>query len=184
MSSDQPLAKVLDALEEAGVTYMIVGSWASGVHGEARSTHDTDIVVQALEERFRRFAHALGEGFNLPAKAWEALSSGRATNLIHVETALKVDLIPARDREFSQLEFSRRVAAKMLGKPRWFASPEDTLISKLEWAKRGGGERHVEDAIGVARVQGPALDWTYIHQWGHALDLAELIRRVENAVEG
>jgi hypothetical protein len=181
MTSDQALTALLDALEEAGVAYMIVGSWASGVHGEARATHDTDVVVQVAQGKFARFVGLLRGGFYLPARAWDALASGRGTNVIHVETALKVDLIPVRDREFSQLEFSRRVAVQLLGKPRSFASPEDTLLSKLEWAKRGGGERHIEDAIGVARVQGPALDWHYVCRWGRVLGVDELVGRVKSA---
>lgn len=182
MTPDQALATVLDALEEAGVAYMIVGSWASGVHGEARATHDTDVVVQTTRERFDHFVGLLRGGFYLPPGAWDALAGGRSTNLIHTETALKVDLFSLRDREFSRVEFSRRVTVEFLGKPRPFASPEDTLLSKLEWAHRGGGERHVEDAIGVARVQGPALDWAYIRRWGEVLGVGELVRRVANAV--
>lgn len=184
MTADQALAWVLDALEDAGIAYMIVGSWASGVHGEPRATHDTDVVVQFSEGPFRGFLEKLGPDFYVPAKAWDALVSGRATNVIHIETAAKVDLIPVRDRAYSRLEFSRRVSAQMLGKPRPFASPEDALLSKLEWAKRGGGERHVEDAIGVATVQGAALDWAYVRRWGDVLGVGELVTRVEDAVGG
>lgn len=183
MTTDQALAHVLDALEEAGVDYMIVGSWASGVHGSARATHDTDVVVRVSERQFRRFSDALGQRFYLPAEAWKALVSGRAINVIHVESALKVDLISVQGREFSQTEFSRRVAVELLGRPRWFASPEDTLLAKLEWAQMGGGERHIEDAIGIARVQGAALDWPYVRRWSRALGVDTLLQRVVDALD-
>lgn len=181
MTLDQALAAVLDALEGAGIPYMILGAWASGVHGVARATHDTDVVVQATPGQFERFARLLGERFYLPVRAGEALAAGRGTNVLHVETALKVDLLPFQDREFSRVEFSRRVEVEFLGRPRPFASPEDTILSKLEWALHGGGERHIEDALGVARVQGSALDWAYIRRWGSALGLSDLVRRVEEA---
>lgn len=66
MTLDQALAAVLDALEGAGIPYMILGAWASGVHGVARATHDTDVVVQATPAQFERFARLLGRGSTSP----------------------------------------------------------------------------------------------------------------------
>lgn len=37
---------VVEVLEEQGITYLLVGSLASGVYGEPRLTHDLDIVVE------------------------------------------------------------------------------------------------------------------------------------------
>jgi hypothetical protein len=43
----QELLKNLSAcLEENGIPYMITGSIASSLHGEPRSTHDIDVIVQ------------------------------------------------------------------------------------------------------------------------------------------
>lgn len=42
-------------------------------------------------------------------------------------------------------------------------SPEDVILNKLEWYKMSGGsERQWSDVQGVLKVQGPALDFTYM----------------------
>jgi hypothetical protein len=45
MSQPQLLKKVIVALEQAGIQYMLTGSVVSSLQGEPRSTHDIDIVV-------------------------------------------------------------------------------------------------------------------------------------------
>ncbi|MFQ5603826.1 MAG: nucleotidyltransferase domain-containing protein [bacterium] len=45
MSQQELLIKVIQALEEAEIEYMVTGSIASSLQGEPRSTHDIDIVV-------------------------------------------------------------------------------------------------------------------------------------------
>jgi hypothetical protein len=45
------------------------------------------------------------------------------------------------------------------------ASAEDVLLAKLEWAKRGGSARQIEDAAGIIRLQGERLDNAYVRRW-------------------
>jgi len=45
------LGRVLDALDAVGIPYMIVGSFASGFHGEFRATQDADIVIDPTPEQ-------------------------------------------------------------------------------------------------------------------------------------
>lgn len=53
------------------------------------------------------------------------------------------------------------------------ATAEDTVISKLEWAKEGESQRQVEDAAGILRVQADHLDTAYIERWVRELGLSE-----------
>ena len=46
MEQAELLRRVVDVLEEQGITYLLVGSLASGVYGEPRLTHDIDVVVE------------------------------------------------------------------------------------------------------------------------------------------
>ena len=46
MEQDELLRRVVEILEEQGITYLLVGSLASGVYGEPRLTHDIDVVVE------------------------------------------------------------------------------------------------------------------------------------------
>jgi hypothetical protein len=59
------------------------------------------------------------------------------------------------------------------------ASPEDTVISKLEWAQQGGGsELQLRDAAGILQLRGDQLDRSYIERWVAELGLGELWLRV------
>jgi hypothetical protein len=55
----------------------------------------------------------------------------------------------------------------------YFASAEDVLIAKLEWAKLGASSRQIEDAAGIIALQGDQLDATYVRYWVDALGLQE-----------
>jgi hypothetical protein len=52
-----------------------------------------------------------------------------------------------------------------------------SLIAKLEWHKMGESARQLEDAAGVIRRQGVALDQEYVSRWVEELDLAEQWRQ-------
>ena len=72
----------------------------------------------------------------------------------------------------------RRVEADLLGARVFVASPEDTLISKLEWAKQGGGSQlQLRDVAGILQLRDD-LDIAYIERWVANLDLGELWRAV------
>ncbi len=182
MTTEQTLALFLDKLEELQVPYMIVGSWASGLHGRARATHDIDVVVRIFPPELRLLLGELGDEFYCPASAVEALETGRMINVIHMETGFKVDLVPVQGRAFSREEFARRMTAGLLGRPRWFATPEDTVLAKLEWGKLGGGQRHFEDAVGVAQVQRSGLNWAYMRRWAQELDVSQELVQLERAL--
>jgi hypothetical protein len=60
--------------------------------------------------------------------------------------------------------------------------PEDTVLSKLEWAlKAGGSEKQLADVAGVLDVQADALDRTYIERRVGELGIRELWLRVSAA---
>ncbi len=46
MKAEQVLRRVLEGLGSVGISYVIVGSFATNVYGIARATKDADIVVQ------------------------------------------------------------------------------------------------------------------------------------------
>ena len=92
-----------------------------------------------------------------------------------------MDLIIRKDRAFSREEFSRRQAADLAGTTVSLASPEDTVLSKLEWAKKGGGsDRQVADVAGIIAVKAEGLDREYIERWAAILDVLDLWRRASS----
>lgn len=87
-------------------------------------------------------------------------------NVIDMETGWKADAIIRKQRSFSKMEFSRRLRGDLLGVPVWLATPEEVLLSKLEWAKKSGGStRQINDAVGILRAQQGQLDLTYLEEW-------------------
>jgi hypothetical protein len=103
--------------------------------------------------------------------ARNALRQSGLFNIIDLESGWKIDLIIQKQRDFSRLEFGRRVPVNVLGMTMFVATPEDVLLSKLEWAKRSESERQIEDAAGILRTQAAGLDVTYVELWSSKLGL-------------
>ena len=79
----------------------------------------------------------------------------------------------------------RRKEGDLLGALVLVASPEDTLISKLEWARQGGGsELQLRDAAGILQLKGNELDLEYIERSVGEFQLHDLWRRVQAEVSG
>jgi len=62
----------------------------------------------------------------------------------------------------------------------FISSPEDIILSKLEWFKMGGevSERQWRDIIGVLKVQENNLDMEYLQKWIYRLHLSDLWKRL------
>jgi hypothetical protein len=88
-------------------------------------------------------------------------------------------LIIRRDRPFSRAEFARRIAVDLsFTKAVSIATPEDAILSKLEWARRSGdSEKQLADAAGVLDLN-PSIDREYIEHWAGELGVSDLWRRI------
>jgi hypothetical protein len=51
--ADDALRRFVEALEKAGVPYMLTGSFASSYHGQGRATQDIDFVITPTREQLR-----------------------------------------------------------------------------------------------------------------------------------
>jgi hypothetical protein len=178
VTQEQVVARVVEVLELAGVSYMVVGSFASNLHGIPRMTQDADIVVDLNEAAAARVVGLLQPDFYVSEEAVrEAVRLRRLFNAIHFDTGLKVDLIVRKQRPFSEEELRRRERGTLGGREAAFASAEDTILTKLEWARDGGSERQYGDAAGVIDVQGSRLEWAYLERWADALGVRDLLER-------
>lgn len=178
MSLLASLAAMVDALDGAGIAHMVAGSVASTYYAEPRTTQDIDIVIDPTPEALAAFVASLDRERFYVGDASKALSIQSSFNVIDVGTGWKIDLIIRRDRPFSLSEFSRRAPAEIGGVAVFVATPEDTILAKLEWAASGGSERQREDADAIIAALGPELDRSYLDRWaaelGVAAALAEL----------
>src|SRR5437879_5817617 len=83
-------------LEKLGVPYVVGGSFASSLHGEPRSTNDVDVVADLDRATALKFVDSLGEAFYADAlAATEAVRAGGSFNVVHIESAVKVDIFVA-----------------------------------------------------------------------------------------
>lgn len=181
--------KVTGVLERLGVPYLIGGSLASTLYGMVRTTQDSDIVAEMRLEHLRPFVSALQDEFYVDDEMIaEAIRRHSSFNIIHRETAFKVDVFIPRPRPFlrSQLAraqkqtftFETEVSAK-------FASPEDTVLSKLEWFRLGGevSDRQWRDVLGVLKTRAGELDLAYLRQWAGELKVGDLLERALKEAE-
>ncbi len=173
MSIEKVLHRITSALEQAGIAYMLTGSFASAYYGAARSTQDIDFVIHASSDRLREFVEALpvGEYYADLDSALEAQQRQSLFNVIDLATGWKIDLIIRKSRAFSQEEFGRRRRVSLHDVPLFVASAEDVVISKLEWAKLAQSRRQIEDAGAILKVRKDALDHAYLEKWVGDLEL-------------
>lgn len=175
MTLEELLLRLAPALERAQVPYMLTGSVASSAHGTPRSTRDVDIVIAptraqllALMQQFPGALYYADE-----QQALQALAKRSQFNVIDVATGWKVDFIIAEDSEYGRTALTRRRRIDIAGNAIYVASPEDVLIAKLQWAKRGGSDRQLQDCAGIVITQGSRLDVRYVERWVGELHLGE-----------
>jgi len=170
------LERIVPALNQAGVPFMIAGSFASTAHGLPRATQDLDIVIDPSGKSLAALLSLLPpELYYVDADvARDAFRSHGMFNVIDHASGWKIDFIFRKDRSFSEQEFERRRPMTLLGVEVSMASAEDTIIAKLEWSKASGGsERQRRDVAGMLATVGDDLDHTYIERWLNELDLSD-----------
>jgi hypothetical protein len=173
---------IAEALNRVGVRYVVGGSFASSLYGEPRSTNDIDVVADLSAEKVQPLADALGPEYyiSVPA-ADEAVRTGGSFNIIHMRTAVKVDLFIAGSDSLDRERLRRRRHVNVSGdEPStslFVDTPEDTILRKLEWFQRGGrsSERQWRDVVGVLRIQHGALDESYLREWASRLQITDLL---------
>jgi hypothetical protein len=176
------LAEIVRGLDAAGIPHMVAGSIASTHHGEPRSTQDIDLVIDPTEASLEAFVAGLDRERFFVGDASGALERRDQFNVIDVSTGWKADLIIRKDRPFSRTEFDRRTPMVIAGVRTAVATVEDTILSKLEWARAGGSERQRRDVVTMLGVQGDRIDSGYLRRWAADLGLsAELEAAVKQA---
>jgi hypothetical protein len=112
----------------------------------------------------------------------DAIERQSTFNLIHYETAFKVDIFIQKSRAFDQMQLERRRTSIIATDPEqsvYVTSPEDTILSKLEWYRLGGevSDRQWRDILGILKTRAGDLDLDYLRKWARDLNVTDLLDR-------
>jgi hypothetical protein len=179
----QVALQVAEVLERCGLRYLVGGSLASSVSGEPRSTLDVDVVVAMTEADVEPLLATLSDEFYADAGAVRrAVRARSSVNLIHQGTATKVDLFMLGGSPLDAEQMARRLSIKVASQPDRFLyvyTPEDILLQKLRWFRRGNevSDRQWRDVLGIVAVQGNRLDETYLGRGATVLGVSDLLER-------
>lgn len=181
------LREVIELLEKCNVAYMVSGSIASSFFGEPRATRDVDLVIDCDEKSLRQLIDQIARSgwYVSDEAAMSALRERGMFNIIDPNSGWKADLIVRKDREYSIREFERRSPQPLFVEehtPVPTVTPEDALLSKLEWCKASGHEQQLKDAESIGRVEGSNLDWDYLNYWANILEVRDLLEQLRQKI--
>ncbi|MEX1113869.1 MAG: hypothetical protein WEB53_01375 [Akkermansiaceae bacterium] len=168
--------EITGRLEQAGITYCIVGGLASIAYGRPRLTLDADLVVAINPSQVASLIEAFpaADFYLPPAEILQAelqRDSRGHFNIIDQHSALRADCyLPGRS-ELAGWELAHRQRLPLGSTEAWFAPPESVIIHKLIFHREGGSEKHLEDIRGI--LIGTKVDQRIIGDWIDRLGLQE-----------
>ena len=179
---------VARTLERLGIPYHVGGSVASSAHGMYRTSADVDFVIDPSLEQLEDLAHELDPEFYVSRSAMsEAFERKSTFNAIHGTTSFKVDFFVKGPAPFDSEELRRSVRQRLDSDPSHevsIKSPEDTILRKLEWYRRGGevSERQWQDVLSILSAMRGQLDERHLDHWARELRVYDLLGRAREAV--
>ncbi len=181
MTAVELLRKVVGALDQAGIPYMVTGSFAAAAHGVPRATQDIDMVIAPTPDQLQALIRSFpaAEYYVSESAAQDAIRQEGLFNLVDLALGWKVDFIIRKSRPFSRQEFDRRVALEVDGTPLTVVTAEDLILAKLEWYRMGESRRQLDDAAALLRLRGPELDLEYLRSWVGRLGLDDAWRAAQ-----
>lgn len=190
--SEDPVPAALSVaavFEELGIAYVLGGSLASAIHGEPRSTHDVDFVVDLSEDQVPDLVTRLqGDYFLDEASIRAALLHRASFQLVHQRDYYRVDVFIQPPAAFDREKLERRVRVTVdpgSGAALWVTSAEDIVLQKLLWYRKGDevSDRQWRDVLSVLRTN-QDLDRSYLETWAASLGVADLLSRAVDEASG
>ena len=165
------LKSVAVRLETAGIPYMVTGSMAANFYAVPRMTRDIDLVIELSERDIDRVTRLFQQEYYIDRDMVQrAVRDHAMFNMIHNALVVKVDCVVRKETEYRREEFARRRAVSVENQQVFIVSPEDLILSKLDWAKESRSQMQLDDVRNLLRsVQG--LDTEYLNRWADQLGL-------------
>ncbi len=185
----EPLCVALqmaEIFENLDIPYLVGGSIASSIYGEPRATQDIDMVAELKNHHIQVLIANTQNAFYIEEEdVIRAVSQHSSFNVIHLETMIKVDIFVLGSEAIDCEEMRRRRPQTIADMQLVVATPEDIVLQKLIWFRKGGevSDRQWRDVSGILKVQGERIDWDYLNHWAESLNLSELLQRAKEESE-
>jgi len=182
------LSQVTATLELQNISYVLVGSFASSIHGMYRATADIDILADIKSEQITPLFEILQHSFYVDEHAMRnAVAHGRSFNAIHFDSVFKVDIFISKSDEFALSQLNRRELRKISpdrDEAVYVATAEDTVLAKLRWYRAGHETSNTQwnDVLGVLGTS-RGVDLEYMRVWADKLGVADLLQKALDDVQ-
>ena len=143
-------SEVVGNLEKLEVDYMVVGSFSSSLYGIPRSTRDLDVVVNWGARAVRELTNKLGPKYKLDQQLSFEMVTMTIRNIVEVpDSDFKIELFHLSEDAHDVERFRRRRRVPFAGTSASVASPEDVVITKLNWYGRQKRTRDRDDVCNI-----------------------------------
>jgi len=191
LSFEQFARLVLDAVEAAGLEYLIGGAVAVWAYAEPRTTRDFDLVINLPGSHIRRLSEELTKRDMLvpPEVILELFLQPEGDlpiNAIHLYSGLKADIFllrPGDDYRAAALARRRRVDMGPQIGITYVHAPEDLIINKVHYFSISGQEKHIRDIAAILVYLQDQIDWPTLDFWLDQLGLRPVWGEVRAAVD-
>jgi len=145
---------------------MVTGSVALNIYLLPRSTFDIDIVVEIPYQKVGEFLKLFETDFYINLDTAQKELSHRGIGMFNVidhQSGYKVDFIILQNKPYETEKFNNRKTIIFENIPISVISPEDLVISKLQWIQELQSERQMGDIHNLLHY--PNIDTKYIEHW-------------------
>jgi hypothetical protein len=164
-----------DRAERLEFAYMLTGSLAMMHYNYYRMTADIDVIVELKYEDADRIIKNFEPDYYVPHnRVRDALAREFMFNIIHQETAFKIDCVVKKSNQYQLSSFERRQKIDFHGKEIFIITLEDLIISKLSWAKESLSEKQFSDVQNLLQND---YDIEYVTSWANKLGIFHLYEK-------
>ncbi|MEO7674457.1 MAG: DUF6036 family nucleotidyltransferase [Pyrinomonadaceae bacterium] len=175
------LHDIAGRLEGLNIPYMLTGSMAMFQYSVYRMTADIDLVMELQPRHAQLLINSLEPDYYIPHTSMRnAIESERMFNVLHQETAFKVDCVLRKSTPFQKTAFERRKKVDFHGDEIFIITAEDLIISKLLWAADSKSEKQLTDIKNLLRNP---FDSAYIESWVANLGIKDAYEQCLKEIE-
>ncbi len=180
---DLTLGKLAQRLDALGIVYAYTGGLAAITYGHPRTTQDVDLILEIdpwSKETAYQLAEQFADEFMFSIEGClEGIEEQTMFQAIDLENMFKVDfhlsnIVPDSLDRIRQVKIP---GGRMVP----IVSPEDSILSKLVWIKKGSG-RSKQDVVAMLRIQ-TELDTEYLDATAKKLGVDAILEKMRQIAD-